>query len=92
LPEHLKDNFYLLRSDSTFELNDNANRDPLQPNPVLATGRWRMLSGETMIQFVSDNPLVVSEPLEIISIDSKQSSVEYPVIEGSKFMSFRVIP
>ena len=90
-PDYEKDDYYFLRSDSTFELNDNAAMHPGGSGPVLATGTWMLVSSEEFIEFNSDQPLVFSDPLKIVSISSNEFSVEYPIPEGTKFISVRAI-
>jgi hypothetical protein len=92
LPDFIKDNYLLLRADSTFELNDNINRDPLAPSVTLASGRWRLISGEQFLKFDYQSGVIFSDSVRISSINASAFTLQTPAIDGTRFYSYRALP
>ena len=92
LPEFRKDDYYLFRADSTFELNDNVSRDPIATSPVLASGNWNLIKSEQFLKLETTYNPYFQDSIKIASLTESSLTVEKPVIDGVQFISFRVIP
>jgi hypothetical protein len=91
-PAHLKDDYFFFRADSTFELNDNAVRDPLAPSPVLANGTWNLLMGEQFLKLKTESLLTFQDSVKISSISENSLTLERPVLDGIASYSYKVVP
>lgn len=92
MPDYLKDNFLLLRADSTFELNDGINIDPLSTNTIISSGRWRLIANEQFLKFEPTYGVIYPDSVQITTIDATSFTVQMPAIDGTRFVSYRVVP
>jgi hypothetical protein len=92
LPEYRKDDYLLLRSDSTYELNDNVAKDPSSAGAVLSNGRWQLVMNEQFIDFNPQTGAVFGDSVQITMIDGSSFIVQMPAIDGTRYFSFRAMP
>lgn len=76
LPSFRKDDYFVFRSDSTYELNDHLDTMPGKNSKVLDAGVWTINAAQTHLQMHSDVFNTDYNPARILELTSTRLSLE----------------
>ena len=91
LPPYRKDDYFFFRADSTFELNDNAAKDPGVQGNILSSGTWDVIMKEQFLRLKEQRSNLFPDSIKISSINETNLTIERPVADGVQFISYKVI-
>ena len=91
LPAYEKDNYYLFRSDSTYEYNDNVNTRPELSSKILDAGTWKLINGNTNLELHSTIFATTYNPSKIIELSENKLSLQtdYPGDHSTVWMTYK---
>src|SRR5687768_11772451 len=93
LPDFRKDDYLLLKADSTYEYNDNLVLRPGQSSQVLDAGNWLLIAGNHALELHSTIYTRTYPPLQILELNATTMQLETKsASDGSVVqMTFRVM-
>ena len=76
LPGYRKDDYLLLKLDSTYEYNDNLIFRPGETSPILDAGNWLLISGNHALELHSTVYARTYPPFQIIELNETSMQLE----------------
>jgi hypothetical protein len=76
LPSFRKDDYFLFKTDSTYELNDNKDTMPGKNSRILDAGTWKLDQKETTLEMHSDIFNTTYNPARVLELTSSKFSLE----------------
>lgn len=76
LPDYRKDDYLLMKPDSTYEYNDNLALRPGQSSQVLDAGNWQLISGNHALELHSTVYTRTYPPFQILELNATTMRLE----------------
>lgn len=90
-PDYRKDDYYLFRADSSFELNDHVNLQPGSLSPVIDSGSWTFTNQDQFIVMSGGSELPNLSPLKINVITQTDLTLQAPITDGTQHVILRAM-
>ena len=76
LPPFRKDDYFLFKNDSTYELNDHIDTMPGKNSKILDAGSWKTNTSQTYLEMHSDLYNTTYNPARIIELSATKLTLE----------------
>ena len=88
LPSYIKDDYLVLNSNHTYELNDAALRDPSKTNQVYDKGSWEYINSEQILQLKSSAPNSDYIPWHVTTLSETTLVVNFSVLGELRILTY----
>ena len=76
LPSFRKDDYFVFKTDSTYEFNDNTDTMPGKNSKIIDAGIWKLDQKETVLEMHSDMFNTTYNPARLVELSNSKLSLE----------------